>query len=177
MKKEDKVITFLGLVIVIGYGYAMDMPQALETPLRGEPCNLSSIEINLLYFCTYFPVMFTDIPLGILLDRFPLRKSVLVIAFTSFFASLGTAILFDLRPSVYIYMVYVLKALGGVAGSCAFTVQGMVIARFAAEYFEMMMGFGISLPFCFDALNVTITPYIYDSTHSISLPWYVATCV
>lgn len=38
----------------------------------------------------------------------------------------------------------------------------------------MMMGFGLSLPYIFDAINVTISPYIYDSTQSISLPWYIA---
>lgn len=38
------------------------------------------------------------------------------------------------------------------------------------------MGFGLSIPYIFDAINVTITPYIYDCTQSISLPWYIASC-
>jgi hypothetical protein len=41
----------------------------------------------------------------------------------------------------------------------------------------MMMGFGLSLPYIFDAINVTVAPYIYDSTQSISLPWYVGAIV
>lgn len=36
------------------------------------------------------------------------------------------------------------------------------------------MGFGLCVPFIFDAINVTITPIIYDATLSISLPWYIA---
>lgn len=39
------------------------------------------------------------------------------------------------------------------------------------------MGFGLSLPYLFDALNVTISPMIFDSTKSISLPWYVASAL
>lgn len=37
-----------------------------------------------------------------------------------------------------------------------------------------MMGLGLSLPYIFSAINVAIVPYIYDSTNSISLPWYIA---
>jgi len=36
------------------------------------------------------------------------------------------------------------------------------------------MGFGLCIPYVFDAINATITPIIYDSTLSISLPWYIA---
>lgn len=36
------------------------------------------------------------------------------------------------------------------------------------------MGLGLSLPYIFSAINVAIVPYIYDSTNSISLPWYIA---
>lgn len=43
MKLSDKIITAMGLIIVIGYGYSVDMPQALEAPLREEPYSLSSI--------------------------------------------------------------------------------------------------------------------------------------
>jgi cyanate permease len=38
----------------------------------------------------------------------------------------------------------------------------------------MLIGFGLCIPYLFDALNTTLTPIIYDSTHSISLPWYIA---
>jgi len=52
----------------------------------------------MLYFATYLPILITDIPLGIILDKFPLQKTVVVIALTSFIAELFTAILFDFRP-------------------------------------------------------------------------------
>ena len=135
MKCEDIILVTLGTSIVVGYGYSMDMPQALELPLRGPPYNLDSVDFNLLYFATFLPVMITDIPLGIILDKFPLQKTVIAIAVTSFLAELGTAVLFDLRPEGYLWMVYILRAVVGMAGSSAFTMQGFVIARYAAEHY------------------------------------------
>lgn len=177
MKCEDIILVTLGTSIVVGYGYSMDMPQALELPLRGPPYNLDSVDFNLLYFATFLPVMITDIPLGIILDKFPLQKTVIAIAVTSFLAELGTAVLFDLRPEGYLWMIYILRAIVGMAGSSAFTMQGFVIARYAAEHYELLSGFGLCVPYVFDALNVTITPLIYDATQSISLPWYIASGV
>jgi hypothetical protein len=34
MELENIVLLLMGTLIVIGYGYSMDMPQALEVPLR-----------------------------------------------------------------------------------------------------------------------------------------------
>jgi hypothetical protein len=155
----------------------MDMPQALENPLREEPYSLSSLEINLIYISTYLPVMFTDIPLGVILDKFPMQKTVLIIAITSFLSELAIALLFDFRPDGYLYGVYAMRAINGMAGSSAFTMQGFIMARYAAQHYETMMGFGLSLPYIFDAICVTLSPYLFESTQSISLPWYVASFV
>ena len=84
------------------------------------------------FISTSVPIIFTDIPLGLILDKFPLQKTVIFIAVTSFTAELLTAILFDYRPKGFIYMVYVLRAIVGMAGSSAFTIQGFVMARYAA---------------------------------------------
>jgi hypothetical protein len=40
--------------------------------------------------------------------------------------------LFDFRPEGYLYIVYVLKAINGMAGSSAFTMQGFIMVRYAA---------------------------------------------
>jgi hypothetical protein len=41
----------------------------------------------------------------------------------------------------------------------------------------MLIGFGMCVPYLFDAVNAAITPIVYNSTHSISLPWYIASGV
>ncbi len=35
----------------------------------------------------------------------------------------------------------------------------------------------MTIPLIFDSINVTISPYIFDRTKSISLPWYIASMV
>jgi hypothetical protein len=65
----------------------------------------------------------------------------------------------------------------GMAGSSAFTMQGFIIARYASEYYELITGIALSVPFIFDSINVTIAPLIFDKTKSISLPWYIASFV
>ena len=161
MELEDMVLLVMGTLIVIGYGYSLDMPQALEVPLRAPPYNLTSIEFNWLYICCNLPIVFTDIPLGLVLDRFPLQKTVIVIALASFTAELLTALLFDYQPQGFIYMVYALRAVVGMAGSSAFTMQGFVMARYGAEHFEILIGFGLCVPYIVDSINVMITPIIY----------------
>jgi len=54
--------------------------------------------------------------LGVLLDKFPLQKTVIAIALSSFIAELSIAVLFDYRPEGYIYIVYALRAITGMAG-------------------------------------------------------------
>jgi len=110
----------------------MDMPQALELPLRGEPYNLNSIEFNTLYFAMFLAILITGLPLGVLLDKFPLQKTVIAIALSSFIAELSIAVLFDYRPEGYIYIVYALRAITGIAGQSAFTMQGLIMGRYAA---------------------------------------------
>lgn len=61
-----------------------------------------------------------------------MQKTVIVIALSSFIAELLTAFLFDFRPEGYIYIVYALRAVVGMAGSSAFTMQGFIMARYAA---------------------------------------------
>jgi len=58
-------------------------------------------------------------------------------------------------------MVYVLRAIVGMAGSSAFTMQGFVMARYGAEYFEILIGFGLCVPYIVDSINVMVTPIIY----------------
>lgn len=43
MLSEDHMLVCFGTIIVIGYGYSLDMPQALEVPLRESPYNFSSL--------------------------------------------------------------------------------------------------------------------------------------
>ena len=135
MEFEDIVLLFMATIIVMGYGYSIDMPQALETQLREAPYNLTSLEFNFLYFATYIPIMITDIPVGMLLDRFPMQKTIILLVVVSFTFELLSAVVVDLRPTGYLYFLYAFRVLIGMAGSSVFTVQGFVFARYGAKNF------------------------------------------
>ncbi len=121
--------------------------------------------------------MITNIPIGIILDKYPLQKSVLVIAIGSFLSEIIIALLFDFRPHGYLIGVYLMRAIGGMTGSAAYTMQGFLFARYASKNYEMLVGFGLTVPLIFDSISVSISPYIFDRTKSISLPWYIASMV
>lgn len=54
-----------------------------------------------------------------------------------------------------------------------FTVQGVIIARYAKSNYEVMMGICLSLPFIMDSVNSVVTTTVYDSTGYMALPWYI----
>ena len=39
------------------------------------------------------------------------------------------------------------------------------------------MGFGLSAPFVFDALNAVVTPAFYNKTENLPLTWYIGSGV
>jgi hypothetical protein len=77
--------------------------------------------------------MITDIPIGIFLDKYPLQRSVLVIAISGFLSEIVIAMLFDFTPTGYLVGVYLMRAIGGMAGSAAYTMQGFLFARYSSE--------------------------------------------
>jgi hypothetical protein len=79
MKKSHKMIILLSILLVAGYMWSLDMPLALEVPLREEPYSFSSFEYNFLYFANYVAIFLSDMPLGMLLDRFPIRRTVVTL--------------------------------------------------------------------------------------------------
>lgn len=64
-----------------GYTYSLDIPQAIETPLRATPYHFTTDQFNLIYFSTFFLVVFLVIPLGIIIDRYPIQYTLLALLF------------------------------------------------------------------------------------------------
>lgn len=179
MERDDILLIALATLVVAGYGYSMDMPQALEVPLREPPFNFTSMEFNLLYVFTYLPIIFTDIPIGVLLDKFPLQRTVIIITLIGFLSQIITAFLFQFQPfgRGYIYIVYVMRAFDGMSGSSAFTIQGLLLTIYAKEYYEMLSGIALCIPFVFDSINLSISPYIEETSGSMGLPWFIACAI
>lgn len=78
MTRRDLLLLLLAVGIIIGYTYALDTPQALEIPLRKDPYNFTSSEFNLIYFATFLLIGFLEVPLGIAIDRYPIKRTLMI---------------------------------------------------------------------------------------------------
>lgn len=94
MKKEYWILLVLSVGIIIGYTYALDTPQALEIPLRKPPYSFSSVEFNLIYFCTFLLIGPFNIPLGILIDRYPIKRIMILLLLASLLSQTVISLMF-----------------------------------------------------------------------------------
>ena len=58
-----------------------------------------------------------------------------------------------------------------------FTVQGVIVAKYAKSDYEIMMGVCLSLPFLMDSVNSAVTTAVFDTTGYMALPWYIGGAV
>ena len=93
-RKEYFILIFLASALLFGYAYGLNMPQALEKPLREEPFNFDNIKFNLLYVLTFAPTVVFEIPIGILIDKYPIRRSMYIFVILSFAAQLAAGLAF-----------------------------------------------------------------------------------
>lgn len=42
---------------------------------------------------------------------------------------------------------------------------------YGGKYYDRLLGLGVCFPFLFDSINNILTPFIFDSTHSMELVW------
>lgn len=116
MEKSSYLLLFLAIAILVGYTYCLDTPEALEVPLRKPPYNFTSANFNLMYFFTFLAVGVLDIPLGIIIDRAPIKRTVIALLILSLASQTVIALLFELRPNVYIPIIMIMRSAFGIAG-------------------------------------------------------------
>ena len=54
-----------------------------------------------------------------------------------------------------------------------YVLQCLIVTIFGKDEYEFLMGAALAIPFLFDATNSLVTTSVYDSTHSLTLPWYI----
>jgi len=116
MKKSYKIVIALSVMLLTGYTWSLDMPLALEVPLREEPYNFSNFDFNFIYFATYITICFSDMPVGMLLDKLPIRKTIICIGLISLIAEVGVLFMFYLQFPGYKFMVYFFRGIFGITG-------------------------------------------------------------
>lgn len=177
MEKSSYLLLFLAVSIILGYTYSLDTPEALEIPLRNAPYNFTTTYFNFMYFSTFLSVGLFCIPIGLLIDRLPLKFTVISLLILSLLSQFVTSLMFELRPASYILIIMIMRAVFGAAGEGLFSAQCSIISIYGKKDYEMLMGFGLSAPFMFDALNAVVTPAVYNETENLPLTWYIGSGV
>lgn len=127
----------------------------------------------MIYFATFSLIGLLVIPIGIILDRHPLKRTLKVLLLALFISQVTVAFLFTVVPPYFLPMVYILRSLFGLAGEGLFTAQCTIISIYAEGQYELLAGLSLAIPFVFDALNSVTTTAIYKSTQSVPLCWWV----
>ena len=84
-----------------------------------------------MYMLTFLCVCFLDIPLGDLIDRYPLKNSILIAVTASFVSQIVLALMLNFRPSGYFYIILICRALFGLAGEAAYNIQGIILPKYS----------------------------------------------
>ncbi len=85
----------------------------------------------------------------------------------SLVSQLVCTLMVQYQVSAYIIVMYLMRALFGVAGEGIFTVQSIIITKYCKDNFEIVMSVALSLPFVLDSLNSLITTRVYDLTNTM----------
>lgn len=130
-----------------------------------------------MYFFTYLPIFLFNIPIGMIIDRSSVKKSLFVLLFMNLFSQIICTIMVSTRVGGYIIVMYIMRSFFGVAGEGIFTVQGLIITKYCKDNFEIVMSIALSLPFIFDSLNSLVTTRVYDYTSTMVWPWGIGIIV
>jgi MFS family permease len=91
------------------------------------------MEFNFLYFFQFLPVVIFQIPIGFLIDKYPLKRTLFFFCFLSFGAILFSGIVFEFMIPGYKWIINIVRAGFGVCGEALFTVQAVILTYFAKE--------------------------------------------
>lgn len=94
MLKRNLFLMFLAVGIIFGYTYSLNTPQALEIALRKEPYNFTTISFNLIHFGTHILSAFLSIPLGIFLDKYPIKTTLIALLILLLMAQVLISLMF-----------------------------------------------------------------------------------
>jgi len=130
-----------------------------------------------MYFFTFLPIFILNIPIGTIIDRNEITVSLFALLLMSLGSQIVMTLMVWLQIPGYIFIMYAMRSIFGVAGEGIFTVQGMIITKYCKENFEIVMSVALSLPFVFDSLNSLLTTHIYDWTETMTIPYLIGVIV
>ena len=82
----------------------------------------------MIYFSTFILIAFLVIPIGIVIDRFPLVHSLISLLILGLLSQTAIAYLLESRFNGYIGIILLMRSLFGISGEGLITIQGYVIS-------------------------------------------------
>lgn len=131
----------------------------------------------MIYFATFSLIGFLVIPIGVIIDKYPLKKTLMVMLLALLLSQVVISLLFTFTPPYFLPMVYVMRSIFGLAGEGLYTAQCIIMSIFAENEYEFLAGLALALPFLFDALNSVTTTAVYNSTNNLPLCWWIGVVV
>lgn len=134
------IFGILLIVILVGYNYIINIPQALQHPIM-ELHQIPTTHFNLLYTLQTFPTIFLIIPLGIIYDA--IGPIMLIIA--SFFIVLGQLLFYIYTPlkSTFSFMLMIAaRVMQGIGAEVLYLGQGSM----ATKWMGSLVGLIVVLP-------------------------------
>jgi hypothetical protein len=104
------------------------MPEALEVPLKEPPYSFSTAEYNYLYVFSFVPIVLFDIPLGMLMDRIPLRYTMMTMAILLFFSQTFIGVAMQFMIPGYVAVSCGMRSIFGITGEGMFNCAIMIIS-------------------------------------------------
>ena len=86
-----------------------------------------------MYFFTFLSVGIFCIPIGFLIDRLPLKVTVLSLLMFSLVSQFLTGLMFETKPSFYIVIIMLMRSLFGVAGEGLYSAQCSIISLYGKK--------------------------------------------
>ena len=162
------LLAFLAIGVAMCFYYNIDMLQTLENNLEVHPYFLTTSQFNMLYFSTYIAQFLFLLPLGILIDHFPIKILMPIMVIITIITEIIIGFLVKTRVSGYETMMCVARGIFGISGLGIIIIQGKLANRFAKHHYEYMMGLCLNVPYMFNAINSFITSAVAEQTDDLS---------
>ena len=117
---------------------------------------------------TSLPLVFFSIPIGMLIDKLPLKYSVWFILGMQLISQLTIAMLFFFTFEGFYYAVLAMRMLFGITTETSLILQSLMVEKVIHKNnLDLALNLCYSVPLFFEAFNSVVTTQVFDVTHKM----------
>jgi len=114
-----------------------------------------------MYFYIYLPIFIFSIPAGMLIGKAKHSLMALILVTISLVCTVGLWYLFYMRSNTNKSIIFLLRALFGLANEGIMTLQAVIIGKYFKKHFEFIFGVYFSLYYFIVSGTFSLSPIIY----------------